>query len=156
MFIFFLQKEDVENALRTTNMSLQDALEILSAGRVSESWNRRQEEHSFDQSGASFTRGFNPGQQVSFPPGGPGNVANNPAAAGLLNNLTNNPGLAQMNNMKLLSQQLPAAQQPSNQLNQGQQRPGASQPSPQQLKMLVQQIQMAVQAGYLNHQVRSF
>lgn len=85
--------------------------------------------------------------------GGPGNVANNPAAAGLLNNLTNNPGLAQMNNMKLLSQQLPAAQQQSNQLNQGQQRPGASQPSPQQLKMLVNQIQMAVQAGYLNHQV---
>lgn len=61
-----------------------------------------------------------------------------------------------MNNMKLLSQQLPAAQQPTNQLNQGQQRPGASQPSPQQLKMLVQQIQMAVQAGYLNHQVEFF
>lgn len=28
-----------------------------------------------------------------------------------------------------------------------------SQPSTQQLRMLVQQIQMAVQAGYLNHQV---
>lgn len=28
------------------------------------------------------------------------------------------------------------------------------QPSTQQLRMLVQQIQMAVQAGYLNHQVR--
>lgn len=67
-YLIYVQKEDVENALRTTNMSLQDALEILSAGRVSESWNRRQEEHSFDQSGASFTRGFNPGQQVSFPP----------------------------------------------------------------------------------------
>lgn len=61
------KKEDVENALRTTNMSLQDALEILTAGRVSESWNRRQEEHSLDQSGA-FSRGFNPNQQVSFPP----------------------------------------------------------------------------------------
>lgn len=56
--------------------------------------------------------------------------------------------------MKLLSQQLPT-QQTGNQLNQGQQRPGVSQPSPQQLKMLVQQIQMAVQAGYLNHQVRA-
>lgn len=31
-----------------------------------------------------------------------------------------------------------------------------SQPSTQQLRMLVQQIQMAVQAGYLNHQVRKF
>lgn len=29
-----------------------------------------------------------------------------------------------------------------------------TQPSTAQLKMLVQQIQMAVQAGYLNHQVR--
>ena len=57
--------------------------------------------------------------------------------------------------MKVLSQQLPTAQQSSNQLNQGQQRPGTSQPSQQQLKMLVQQIQMAVQAGYLNHQVSS-
>lgn len=28
-----------------------------------------------------------------------------------------------------------------------------SQPSTQQLRMLVQQIQMAVQAGYLNHQI---
>lgn len=31
-----------------------------------------------------------------------------------------------------------------------------SQPSSAQLRMLVQQIQMAVQAGYLNHQVVSF
>lgn len=30
---------------------------------------------------------------------------------------------------------------------------GSSQPSTQQLRMLVQQIQMAVQAGYLNHQI---
>lgn len=55
--------------------------------------------------------------------------------------------------MKVLSQQLPASQQPNNQLNQGQQRPGTSQPTQQQLKTLVNQIQMAVQAGYLNHQV---
>lgn len=60
--------------------------------------------------------------------------------------------MAPINNMKVLSQQMPAQQQ-NNQLNQGQQRPGTSQPSQQQLKMLVQQIQMAVQAGYLNHQV---
>ncbi|KAK6623834.1 hypothetical protein RUM44_010690 [Polyplax serrata] len=148
------KKEDVENALRTTNMSVQDAFEILTASsRMPEAWNRRQDEHSFDHSGAPFSRGFNPGQQVSFPPSGPGNVANNPATAGLLNNLTNNPGLAPINNIKVLSQQLPTAQQPNNQLNQGQQRPGTSQPSQQQLKMLVQQIQMAVQAGYLNHQI---
>lgn len=64
-----LQKEDVENALRTTNMSVQDAFEILTASsRMPEAWNRRQDEHSFDHSGAPFSRGFNPGQQVSFPP----------------------------------------------------------------------------------------
>lgn len=34
--------------------------------------------------------------------------------------------------------------------------PHQQQPSTQQLRMLVQQIQMAVQAGYLNHQVCSF
>merc|ERR1712061_577607 len=33
------------------------------------------------------------------------------------------------------------------------QQPGASQPSAQQLRMLVQQIQMAVQAGHLNPQI---
>lgn len=37
--------------------------------------------------------------------------------------------------------------------NSGNSTPAAGQPSAQQLRMLVQQIQMAVQAGYLNHQI---
>lgn len=37
--------------------------------------------------------------------------------------------------------------------NSGNTTPAAGQPSTQQLRMLVQQIQMAVQAGYLNHQI---
>lgn len=37
--------------------------------------------------------------------------------------------------------------------NSGNSTPAAGQPSTQQLRMLVQQIQMAVQAGYLNHQI---
>lgn len=37
--------------------------------------------------------------------------------------------------------------------NSGNATPAAGQPSTQQLRMLVQQIQMAVQAGYLNHQI---
>lgn len=37
--------------------------------------------------------------------------------------------------------------------NSGNTTTSAGQPSTQQLRMLVQQIQMAVQAGYLNHQI---
>lgn len=37
--------------------------------------------------------------------------------------------------------------------NSGNTTPAAGQPSTQQLRMLVQQIQMAVGAGYLNHQI---
>lgn len=40
-----------------------------------------------------------------------------------------------------------------NQQNSGNTTQAAGQPSTQQLRMLVQQIQMAVQAGYLNHQI---
>lgn len=59
---------------------------------------------------------------------------------------------------KILTQQPPPQQPPSqqqSQFNQVQRAP-QTQPSTAQLRMLVQQIQMAVQAGYLNHQVRNF
>lgn len=50
-------------------MSVQDAFELLTAtSRMPDTWNRRQEEHSFDQSNPSFSKGFNPGQQITFPP----------------------------------------------------------------------------------------
>ena len=50
-----------------------------------------------------------------------------------------------------MSQQPRQPQQPQPQ--QQQQQPPSSQPSAQQLRILVQQIQMAVQAGHLNPQI---
>ena len=86
---------------------------------------------------------------------GPG-VSN---ATSLLNN--QNASLASINNIspaivqKIISQQPPPQQPPTQQQNAFNQaaRPPQNQPSTAQLRMLVQQIQMAVQAGYLNHQV---
>lgn len=51
------------------------------------------------------------------------------------------------------NQGLSGINQPLNAGNSGNSTPAAGQPSAQQLRMLVQQIQMAVQAGYLNHQI---
>jgi hypothetical protein len=74
---------------------------------------------------------------------------NQSASLSSINNI--NPAIVQ----KIISQQpppqQPTAQQP-NAFNQAA-RPPQNQPSTAQLRMLVQQIQMAVQAGYLNHQV---
>jgi trinucleotide repeat-containing gene 6 protein len=87
---------------------------------------------------------------------GPG-VNNAPS---LLNNQS--ATLASINNIspaivqKIIAQQPPPQQPPTQQQNAFNQapRPPQNQPSTAQLRMLVQQIQMAVQAGYLNHQVR--
>lgn len=87
---------------------------------------------------------------------GPG-VNNAPS---LLNNQS--ASLASINNIspaivqKIIAQQPPPQQPPTQQQNAFNQapRPPQNQPSTAQLRMLVQQIQMAVQAGYLNHQVR--
>jgi trinucleotide repeat-containing gene 6 protein len=87
---------------------------------------------------------------------GPG-VNNAPS---LLNNQS--ASLASINNIspaivqKIIAQQPPPQQPPTQQQNAFSQapRPPQNQPSTAQLRMLVQQIQMAVQAGYLNHQVR--
>jgi len=86
---------------------------------------------------------------------GPG-VSN---SASLLNNQS--ASLSSINNIspaivqKIISQQPPPQQPPAQQQNAFNQaaRPPQNQPSTAQLRMLVQQIQMAVQAGYLNHQV---
>jgi len=92
---------------------------------------------------------------ISFDLQGPG-VSN---SASLLNNQS--ASLSSINNIspaivqKIISQQPPPQQPPAQQQNAFNQaaRPPQNQPSTAQLRMLVQQIQMAVQAGYLNHQV---
>lgn len=81
------------------------------------------------------------------------------AAPSLLNNQS--ASLASINNIspaivqKIIAQQPPPQQPPTQQQSAFNQtpRPPQNQPSTAQLRMLVQQIQMAVQAGYLNHQV---
>lgn len=153
------KKEEVENALRVCAMSLEDALEYLNATRSTlgggDAWRgtRHSEmEPPFDHSNppAFPAQRFNPQQMQFAPPGGgSGNAPNllNNVANQNLNNLS--PALVQ----KIL--QPPPQQPPSQQTapyNQTSRNP-QNQPSTQQLRMLVQQIQMAVQAGYLNHQI---
>lgn len=71
---------------------------------------------------------------------------------------SNNPPLTSINNMspaivhKMLNQSA-SNQGFGNNGGSGRSLQPQSQPSTQQLRMLVQQIQMAVQAGYLNHQI---
>lgn len=147
-------KDDIELALRATSMNMDEAVEMLnqqqqrnSAGGL-DSWPpRRHDDHS--QGG-----GFDHPGGAGFPnryPGGPQFPPNNNAK--LPNNMTT------LNNLPM---------QPQQQLNKHLSHPGTpnsfgnqtpagqasgQQPSNQQLRMLVQQIQMAVQAGYLNHQI---
>ncbi|CAB3361831.1 Hypothetical predicted protein [Cloeon dipterum] len=163
------KKDDIENALRSTNMNMEDAIELLNSMRDGF---RRSDEHPFDLGGSGGPHpggpggggypgrvGYNPPQQMPFAPPGPG-VNNAPS---LMNN-ANNPSLPSINTMspaivqKILTQQPPpaAAAQPSTQQPfQSVQRTPLSQPQPSaaQLRMLVQQIQTAVQSGHLNPQI---
>jgi hypothetical protein len=74
--LFHLQKEDIESALRTSNMNLEDAIELLkNQGRLNmETWCRHEDHSPFDlpssHPGAGFPgQRFNPvPQQMSFAP----------------------------------------------------------------------------------------
>lgn len=112
------KKEDVENALRTTNMNLEDAHDHLNALRE---WPSKR----FDSVGGGDMP-FDHGQPNSFRQTSTHNFAQSV------------PGNHQQMNRNSQNQQQHQQQQ---------------QPSAHQLRTLVQQIQMAVQAGYLNHQI---
>ncbi|XP_055545594.1 protein Gawky-like isoform X1 [Wyeomyia smithii] len=149
------KKEDVEYALRNTNMNFEESLDILqrhsAVGGLGD-W-RRPDEHPGTAFEAQFSSRF---------PAGPGTGMPFSQNQNLLNSL---PGVGGANPnhaaLKYLSQG-PATAHSS--FTQGpnplaaaavagnQQNPQA-QPSTQQLRMLVQQIQMAVHAGFLNHQI---
>ncbi|XP_018330621.1 protein Gawky isoform X2 [Agrilus planipennis] len=154
------KKEDAESALRIREMNMDDALDMLSTLRSAagmESWRGRHEDHYDHQAtgpfpGQRFPTG--PTAQMPFPPGG--------NAPNLLNNMNNPPSGA--NNSSLINNMSPAIVQKMLAQSGGSQGfagTGAtprtlqtqSTPTQQQLRMLVQQIQMAVQAGYLNHQI---
>ncbi|XP_062546138.1 protein Gawky-like isoform X2 [Armigeres subalbatus] len=140
------KKDEVETVLRICNMNLEESIEMLQRNGSSGDW-RRQDDHGpgfGGQFGDRFSSGGN--TAMPFP-----QANQNP-----LSGFGGNPNMNSFNNMKFGAghggpngaANGPFGQPPSA-LNQNAQ----SQPSTQQLRMLVQQIQMAVQHGYLNHQI---
>ena len=137
------RKEDVETALRNTNMQLDDALEMLNTLNRGMPGGGRNMPHNdvFGPRGGEPDYGMRfPGPMpVPYPPGSgdmPGgtNGGNSSNRSGNINNM--NPSL--MNGGPNMH---PPRPQPS------------GPPSTAQLRVLVQQIQMAVQAGHLNPQI---
>lgn len=176
------KKEEIELALRATNLNMDEAIELLNQSRSANNidvW-RRHDEHgsgaggNFDHS--NYPQRYPTGvqQTMPFPPNNNPNLINNIGVTGA----NTNPCLAALGNMQPMQAQKYLNQSAHNAsgaaanmaggFNQGisginqslnaggnscNTTPGSSQPSTQQLRMLVQQIQMAVQAGYLNHQI---
>ncbi|XP_058056439.1 protein Gawky-like [Anopheles bellator] len=191
------KKEEVEFALRTTNMNIEEAMELLRHGVAAGGWRRP----LLDDHHATSIGG---GMPFDGPFSGPRIPPLNHAAGGLaysqnnqvmLNNIAGGPGglggmegaggpanLVALNNFKYLSQgsagtitgahpsfnhnsllppgggggrsQQPQAAALQQQHHQQQlAAAAAAQPSNQQLRLLVQHIQLAVQNGFLNHQI---
>lgn len=164
------KKEDVEIVLRTTNMNFEESLEILQRHNTAGDWRGRPDEHPGSAFEAPFSNRF---------PAGPGGGMPFSQNQNLLNNLPGvggpNPNLAALSNLKYLSQapgggggvggggghssfgSQPGGGGGPNPLAAaaaaGAQQNPSAQPSTQHLRMLVQQIQMAVHAGFLNHQI---
>ncbi|XP_055644891.1 protein Gawky-like [Toxorhynchites rutilus septentrionalis] len=142
------KKEDVETVLRLTNMNLEESIEMLQRNASSGDW-RRTDDH-----GAGFGNQFS-GNRFSANSGN-SSLPFPPNNQNLISGFGGNPNINSFNNMKFGAGHGGGPNgttsglfnQPSA-LNQNAQ----SQPSTQQLRMLVQQIQMAVQHGYLNHQI---
>ncbi|KAJ6641976.1 Protein Gawky [Pseudolycoriella hygida] len=163
-----LKKEEIDLALRTTNYNLEDATEMLKhtavGGGGMDVW-RRHDDHAsnaFDHPGFPPKYQTGPTPSMPFPNNNP-NILNNIANAGG-NPISGVGNMQPIQAQKYLNQGGHNAGNGSNGnsgnvqgvsgFNQG---TGANQPpgqaSTQHLRMLVQQIQMAVQAGYLNHQI---
>ena len=146
------KKEDVELALRSTNMNIEEAMEFLQQQQrnnsgIDQSWH--QPGGTFDH--PSFPGNRYPGPQtMPFPPNNPklpnSSGAGPGANLGGLNNLPMqlNKHLPHQAGTPAFTQQTAAASQSG---------AGGQQPSAHHLRNLVQQIQKAVQAGYLNHQI---
>lgn len=176
------KKEEIELALRATNLNMDEAIELLNQSRSANNidvW-RRHDEHGSGAGGnfehSNYPQRYPTGvqQTMPFPPNNNPNLINNIGVSGA----NTNPCLAALGNMQPMQAQKYLNQSAHNAsgaaanmaggFNQGisginqslnasgnscNTTLGSSQPSTQQLRMLVQQIQMAVQAGYLNHQI---
>ncbi|XP_063980322.1 trinucleotide repeat-containing gene 6C protein isoform X2 [Diachasmimorpha longicaudata] len=156
------KKEDVETALRKRDMNRDEALELLQLRSLD--WRRHDAPSGYDPTNPSSMSSAYPkfshvAQQMSFPQGeclgvrpsgaASGSVSGSVASASLLK-------LQQQQQQQAAVQMQPPPQQntnppqpPFNQASKTPQNP----PSAQQLRMLVQQIQLAVQEGYLNQQI---
>ena len=170
-------KTDAEAALKSTNLNLEDALEMLkSHGRLPMGGPSPWSEPPIGPPGNDFSNNlYNKGPNFRGPnlgPSGQGAFGPNQEVLGM-NNQPNMPGNQNMpsnyNHLPLMGKQ-PNGMPPGPN-NSGLSAPvgpplgptgvrpptggpsGSNQPSAQQLKLLVQQIQMAVQAGHLNPQI---
>lgn len=144
------KKEEIEHSLRATNLNFDDALEMLKQRNSGiDSWGRHDDHGSnFDQfPGGRFAGGG--GQPPSqFPPNNPlSNILGN-SGSGISPNFVGGMQHPLGNLPPLHQGQGGFKQPPPPTANQG---GAAGQPST--LRMLVQQIKMAVQAGYLNPQI---
>lgn len=146
------KKDDAELALRSTNMNVDEAMELLQQQQRNNSgiepWHHGAATGAFDHS--PFPGNRYPGPQtMPFPPNNPklpnSSGAGPGANIGGLNNLPMqlNKHLPHQAGTPAFTQQAAAASQSG----------AGGQPSAHHLRNLVQQIQKAVQAGYLNHQI---
>lgn len=143
------KKDDAEIALRTTNMNIDEAMELLQQQQRNagiEPWHHGSAGGGFDHS--SFPNRYPGPPTMPFPPNNtklPNSGNAGPGAnIGGLNNLP----MQALN--KHLPHQTPAFTQ---QAAAASQSGAGGQPSAHHLRNLVQQIQKAVTAGYLNHQI---
>lgn len=161
------KKEDIELALRVNNLNIDDALEMLkqrTSGGL-DAWGRHDDHNSnFDQfpgAGRFPGVGQQPPSGMPFPPNNPaGNLLGPSGGAGAGVNpaaLAASVGnLQPLQLPKYLNQGGPGAggfKQPPPPVHANQSRGGGGVSGPHTLRMLVEQIQMAVQAGHLNPQI---
>ena len=148
------RKEDVESALRTTNLQMEDALDMLNMSRGGPMPGRGMP--PTDLGFPSGPRGDPGGYDMRFPNPGmppypPGDMPpTNPS-------LQNNSGRGGMNPSMVQQMSMGGGPGGGGGVHPGAPpRPsqsGGGTPSTSQLRLLVQQIQMAVQAGHLNAQI---
>ncbi|XP_055714546.1 protein Gawky isoform X2 [Phlebotomus papatasi] len=145
------KKEDAEVALRMTNMNVDEALEVLNQQRGAvESWRRHEEHGNFDPTYQQQNRFPTNPNAMQFQSG--------PSSGAIMANMATAGGIGAIQSLPIPKYHCGHGAQPppGNGATFAQNQPPpqpSGQPSTQQLRMLVQQIQMAVQAGYLNHQI---
>lgn len=131
-------------------MNMEEAIDALTTMRKLENWPHRHEDH-YDPLNLGNQK-YVLGPNMPFP-----NFSSNMNESNYLNTNSNTMNTNNVSSAfvpKMLYQGNAAQGLGGNPSISSSTRNMQSQPSTQQLKMLVGQIQMAVQAGFLSHQVR--